>query len=88
MREKFIQFLKNNEIHYSEYTCNGLDAVYVFSRKEYEEVMKHPRKNKDMYVPQVRVSHFNEDRLYVKDNGWIRHMTYSDVIDLVLRDYA
>lgn len=39
-RSEFIRFLEANYIPYEEYTENGLDQVYVFSKKEFNEKKK------------------------------------------------
>lgn len=67
-REEFIKYLKENDIPYGE---NGVtDAVYVYSKKEHEEMMALPEDLRGgYYVGYLRVSHFDEDMLYTRDNG-------------------
>ena len=82
-RTEFVKFLEENNIPFTEYTQNGADMVYVFERKAYEEKKKHPRKNKDMYVPYLRVSHFDEKSWYTRDNGYCCYMNQKTVLEKV-----
>lgn len=84
-REEFIKHLDTNDIPYSEYTENGLDMVYVFSKNEYEMKKAHPRKHRDLHVPYLRVSHFNEDRWYARENGYCCYMSEEEVLNIVDR---
>lgn len=81
-RQEFIDFLVENEIPYSEYTEKGLDQVWVFAKMEYKLKKKHPRKYKDLYVPYLRVSHFDEDRWYTRYNGWTSYMSVDRVLEV------
>lgn len=83
-REEFINFLKENDIPFDEYTEHGLDQVYVYSKGEYQLKRKHPRKYKNLYVPYLRVSHFDEDRWYTRENGWCEHMNQDRVLEKCL----
>ena len=80
-KEEFINFLEEHDIHYTEYTDNGLDQVYVLSREEYEKKKKNPRKYKYLYVPYIRVSHFDEPTWYTRENGWTQYMEVNKVLD-------
>lgn len=82
-RQEFINYLEINEIPYSEYTENGADMVYVFSKVEYNKKKAHPRKYKNLYVPYLRVSHFDEYRWYTRDNGLCGYMSIKKVMDIV-----
>jgi hypothetical protein len=95
-RDKFINYLVENNIPYYEDTENGgilHDGVYVFDKKAYrrlEELKKHPRKYKyeieHCYVPYLRVSHFaGYSYWYVRDNGLCELESESDVMDKVKR---
>lgn len=87
-REQFIEMLNENDVHYEEYTEKGMDQVWIFSRKEFELKKRHPRTYKDLYVPYLRVSHFNErdKQWYTKENGWTSWMNIKDVINKVLTE--
>ena len=80
-KELFIDFLDRREIPYQERDINGLELVYVFSKKEFLLKQKHPKKYKDLYVPYLRVSHFDEDRWYTRDNGWTSYMSISRILE-------
>lgn len=71
-KEKLLGMLNYTEHVYEveEIPEKGIDNVWIFSRKEYDAKKKHPRKFKDLYVPYMRVSHFEKKRQYVRDNGW------------------
>jgi hypothetical protein len=87
-RNDFVNWLEKKGIPHCEYTENGLDQVYVFSKKEYEMKQKHPRKNKDLYVPQLRVSQFDGwPDLYVKDNGYCEYMNIQDIVRQCIHEY-
>lgn len=80
-REQFITFLKSDKIPFKEDTENGSDMVYVYSKLEYELKQKHPRKYKNLYIPYIRVSNFDGDRWYVREDGYCSYMCKSAVID-------
>lgn len=83
-RKQFLDLVKELGVPFSEYTENGADIIYVFSKKEYELKKKHPRKYKDLFVPYLRVSHFYEyTRWYVRDCGLTGYRNPSDVIKQV-----
>lgn len=82
-REEFIEFLETNGIPYSECTVNGLDQVYVFSKDEYEKKEANPRKYKDLSVPYLRISHFDEYPWYTRENGCCCYMDEESVMDIV-----
>ena len=87
-RQDFINYLVKLGVPFSEYTENGADMIYIHSRKEYEEKRNHPRKNKDLFVPYIRVSHFDElPRLYTRNNGYCCYMKLEDVISIV-KEYS
>lgn len=79
-RSEFINFLNSNDIPYEEYTENGLDQVYVFSKREFNEKKKHPKKNADLYVPYLRVSHFDGIEWYTRENGWTCYMSIDKIL--------
>lgn len=86
-REEFIKLLDEIGAIYEESDVKGYDGIYICSREEYELRKKHPRKYKDLYVPYIRVSHFDEDQLYVKDNGWCCYRSIDKIIEQV-KEYA
>lgn len=69
--------------------------IYIHGKKELEMKKAHPRKYKDLYVPEIRVSHFEGDtliqddyrpgRLYVKDCGVTYYLEDKKVIELCKR---
>ena len=80
-RQEFIEFLVSNDIPHEEYTENGADMVYVFSKDEFEKKKKHPRKYANLYVPYLRVSHFGEgNEWYTRESGWTCYMSQEKVI--------
>lgn len=71
-KKELVQFLEDNNIPYEEENVNGLEQVYVFSKKEYTLKRKHPRKYKNLYLPYLRVSNFGGE-LYTRENGWCQY---------------
>lgn len=88
-REQFIELLKEKGVHFSEYCENGLDQIWIYSKKEFELKNKHPRKYKNLYIPYIRVSHFNEREnfWYTRENGYVEWKFFRDVINKVLIEY-
>lgn len=84
-REEFIKYLENNNIPFEDAskTIKGYDAVYVVSKREYEKKRNYPRKYKDLYVPYLRVSHFDEERWYTRENGWVEYKTQEEIMKIV-----
>lgn len=80
-REEFIEFLKERDIPFTEYTENGLDQVYVFSRRAYMLKTKYPRRYKNLYVPYLRVSNFNGE-WYTRQDGWCEYMPVCNVLKI------
>lgn len=94
-KNEFTKKLDMLKIKYDEVKPrDDLDfyMIYIHSRKEMEMKKSHPRKYKDLYVPYIRVSHFEGDtliqddyrpgKLYVKDNGVTYYMDERKVIEL------
>ena len=79
-RGEFINLLVEKKIPYQEYTEKGLDQVYVYSKDEYEKKQNHPKKYADLYVPYLRVSNFDRDVWYTRENGWTQWMTQEKVL--------
>lgn len=89
-KREFVDIIQKLDLPFEEVILENhpeYDGVYVCNRKEYELKKKHPIKYKDLYVSYVRVSHFDEDRLYVKHNGYVCYMNEQDVMDII-RDLA
>ena len=86
-REDLVKFLVENDIPFMERKLDykGLDQIYVFERKARELKMLHPRKYKNLFVPCIRVSHFDEERWYTRDCGWTEWKKPEEVIDMIKR---
>ncbi len=84
-REQFIDYLVEREVPFEDasLTVPGYDGIYVSGKKEYEMKRAHPRKYKDLFIPYIRVSHFDEPAWYTRVNGWVSYMTEKDVLDYV-----
>lgn len=71
-RSEFINFLVAMDIPFTETvdTEKGLDQVWVYSKPEYE-ANKKVGKEKQVYVPYLRVSDFSEGKnhWYTRENG-------------------
>ncbi len=90
-REEFINWLEKIGARYglpdqSKYK-EFYDGVYVFGKDAYDKKKAHPRKNKDLYVPYIRVSGFDSDMLYTRENGWCSYMCERKVKDIIM-DYT
>ena len=91
-REEFINVLKEHDIPFEDLSKNdnyvdGYDGIWVYSRKEYSLVKKHPRKHKNLYVPYIRVSNFGGS-WYTKYCGYTSYQSQKDVMEIVLKEMA
>ena len=80
-REEFISLVNELGLPYKEGNIQSIrnkndDRIYVYSKKEYELAMKHPKKVK--YIPYIRVSDFG-DMMYIRDNGWCEYTNDNDL---------
>jgi hypothetical protein len=83
-KDELIMYLIENDIPYYEETqIENYYAIYIFDKDAYNKKMKHPVKNKHLYVPSLRVSHFDEDRLYVRQDGLCFYASEERVMDIV-----
>ena len=60
-KQDFIKYLKQIGARFEEHPVGNMDFVYVYSKEEYD--------NKAMFVPYLRVSHFEDDLWYVRNCG-------------------
>lgn len=86
-RTQFIEMLEERHIPFIKAEDTGLwkqgyDGIYVKKKGEFEKKKQHPRKYKDLYVPEFRVSGFNET-LYVRENGWCQYINDDYLMNLV-----
>jgi len=81
---EFVNFLDNHAVHY-EVDHRVMVNIYVFEKRSFEKKEKHPRKNKDLYVPYLRVSHFDGPYWYVRDNGWCHWAKPEEVLTQILK---
>ncbi len=79
-REEFVKFLNENNIPYNMGPEIDYDGIYVKSRKEYEMKKKNPRKYRNLYIPYLRVSQFDKERWYTRENGICGYMDKKEVI--------
>ncbi len=83
-KDELIIYLIENEIpYYEETSIKDYYAIYIYGKDEYEKKHAHPRKYKDLYVPYLRVSHFDEERPYTRQNGWCQHMSKERILEIV-----
>ena len=64
--------------------------IYVFDKDLFLLQKKHPRKYKNLYVPYMRLSRFEErsgDAVYVRDNGWCAWYSVEDVKRTICENY-
>ena len=83
-KDELIIYLIENEIPYYEETkIEGYYAIYIYDKDTYEKKQKYPKKNQSLYIPYLRVSHFEEERPYTRRDGWCEHMSKEDIMDIV-----
>ena len=83
-KDELIAYLIENDIPYYEETqIENYYAIYINDKDAYYKKKKHPRKYKDLYVPYLRVSHFDEDRLYTRQDGICGYMSKERIMDIV-----
>lgn len=61
-KQDFVAYLNSIGAIFEETTVNGMEFVYVYDKKAYE--------NKSSFVPYMRVSHFDEEEWYVRYCGY------------------
>lgn len=84
-REEFIQFLEDHDIIYEESSNDKYDGIYVVSKYEYNLKKKYPRKYKDLFIPYLRVSGFDEDMWYTRYCGDCRYMSKDRIAKICLK---
>ena len=83
-KDELIIYCIENEIPYYEETqIKDYYAIYIHDKDAYEKKRKHPKKYKDLYVPYLRVSHFDEERPYTRQDGWCEHKTKEQIMNIV-----
>ena len=83
-KDELIIYLIENDIPYHEDTrIKDHYAIYIFDKDAYEKKQKHPRKYKDLYIPYLRVSHFDEEYPYTRQDGWCQYMSKDKIMDIV-----
>lgn len=88
LRKDFIKLVEGLGLPYKEANVQMLrnkdyDGIYVYGKEAYELVMKHPRKYKDLFVPYIRVSHFDGgfgEPMYIRDNGICGNINDKDLV--------
>ncbi len=86
-REDFIMWLDSIGAIYQDLTeGRGIETVMVFGKDEYLKKKIHPRKNKNMFVPYLRVSwHYEDPRvLYTRWNGLTGYMNEQTIKDIIV----
>lgn len=74
-KEDIIELIKELDLPYQVYKHELLEgeeyeAIYVYGKRSYMLRTKYPRRYKNLYQPYLRISHYYEGRLYVRDNGY------------------
>ena len=83
-KDELIIYLIENDIpYYEETSIKDYYAIYIYEKDAYEKKHKHPRKYKDLYVPYLRVSRFDEERPYTRQDGWCQYMSKERVLEIV-----
>lgn len=85
--KEFIDYLNNLDARYYVDTEGGVEKIYIFAKKDYDLVHKHPRKYKNRYVPYIRVSHFEGNRVYVRDNGLCEYRSLDVLKKKIEKEY-
>ena len=92
-REDFKKILDENHVKYIEVKPRDdwdYYQIYVEDRRAKELKDSHPKKYKNIYVPYIRVSHFDGSEkygietkigyLYTRENGYTCYMKEKEVI--------
>lgn len=91
-REEFINVLKEHDIPFEEIKLDNhpeYDGVYVCKKTEFNLKKTHPRTYKNLFVPYIRVSHFDgSGKWYTRHNGYCCDMRESKVMDIILKEMA
>ncbi len=90
-RESFIELLKEHNIPFEEIKLENnpeYDGIYVWEKEAYNKKHAHPRKYKDLHVWYIRVSHFDDDMWYVRENGYVSYWSRDKVFRYVLKELA
>ena len=67
--EEFIKYLDDIGACYVVYNNPGRVQVYIHDKDLFLLKKKHPRKYKSLFIPYIRVSGFEEGKIYVRDCG-------------------
>lgn len=87
-KQEWISYLDSIGAIYQEYDNDGeLDQIYVRSKDEYKMKEAHPRKYKDLYIPYIRLSHFDDNRVYTRENGVTGYQSNDRVKRIIEKDY-
>lgn len=84
-REEFIEYLKTTGLEYYDASSDfkvEYDGLYIFGC-ESKLKRKHPRKYKNLYVRYIRVSGFDSNEWYVRDNGITYYACEKKVMELI-----
>lgn len=84
LKEQWINYLNENNAVYEEEKVNDTSFIYVMSKKEYK--LSKKRAYKHIYVPYLRLSHFENGKQYVRDNGYCETLT-DEVVKTILKKY-
>jgi len=66
LKKDIIKLLDRKGISYMEQNVNGVEFVYAYGKS----VFVGQGRERHEYIPYIRMSHFEERRTYVRDNGW------------------
>lgn len=87
-KQDWISYLDSIGASYQEYDNDGeLEQIYVYSKDERDKKQAHPRKYKNLYVPYIRLSHFDDFRIYTRENGVTGYESNDRVKRIIERDY-
>lgn len=81
-REEFIEYLKTTGLDFTESDVENYDGIYVLGC-ESKLKKKHPRKYKNLYVRYIRISGFDSNEWYVRDNGIVYYACEKKVMELI-----
>ena len=85
-KDEFIEYLDGIGARYQDLSdIRPIETIFVFGKDEYDKVKKHPRKNKNLYIPYIRISwHWDTPEvLYTRWNGETGYMTEEQIKDIV-----
>ncbi len=79
MDELLIYLIENEIPHWATEEMDDFLSIFIFDK----DAHKKRKKCKDVYVPYLRVSHFDLEKPYTRYNGVCDYMTKEQIFNIV-----